>query len=478
MIAIDRQLRRYFILVTVISVLVIFLLANAGMNFFFTRYVRESNLRSDNKVVSYIEDLYQANNGTFNSSFHVLVPLARGEGIEIRLKDLSGNVLLDTSAMGGMPWGNMSGRGMSGNGMGHGYRKGMESRSWEKEDLLYREYPVYFDSKKVALVEIGRGKSVISSAQDRSFFLTMNVLYIGALFLALVIAVFISSYVSKKFLRPLLAVKRNIESIAENKHNRLETVESSTTEIHELYRATRELSRTLQEQENLRKRLTSDIAHELRTPLATLQSYLEAMIDGVWQPTPERLSHCYDEIIRLTGLINNLSELSSIESEEILLNMTSVDLSKLMKNIVDTFQPMFKGKDIELTGIIQEDVRIRGDAARLNQIFVNLLSNAYKYTREKGKVTVTVKAAQGKAVVEVSDTGIGIAAADLPYIFERFYRGDPSRSRESGGSGIGLTITKALVEAHNGTISVESEPDKGTTFRVVFDLHNIFKSSS
>jgi signal transduction histidine kinase len=231
--------------------------------------------------------------------------------------------------------------------------------------------------------------------------------------------------------------------------------------------ATEELSKKIQDQEELRKRLTSDVAHELRTPLATLQSHLEAMIDGIWEPTPQRLSFCYDELIRLTRLISDLNELSIIESDKIQLKIKELELSQLLNDTLENFRPLFLEKSIILHRQIEKEVRFKGDNDRLKQIFVNILSNAYKYTPENGEVTVRLTVTPGKLMIEVKDTGIGISKEDLPYIFERFYRGDKSRNRESGGAGIGLTITKALVEAHGGVLQVDSVYGSGTTVSVI-----------
>lgn len=462
MISIQKQLRRYFIAAAAVSILVIFVIANIGMNYFFKEYLKESQIRADQRIVTYLEDLYMTT-GSLEAISSNLMPLARREGIEVRLYNTNAQLLVDTTKM------MMPGHGM---GMGRGPNMNQGgSTDIDPSDLVYREYTLYLNNQKIGKLEIGRERTVLSSAEDKSFFYTMNTLFVVSLVLALLIAGIFSGYVSRKFLKPLLAIKQSIVGIARGQEIN-GNYNFGTAELSELYQATQDLSVKLKEQNKLRKRLTSDIAHELRTPLATLQSHLEAMVDGVWEPTPERLSYCNDEILRLTGLIKNLSELSGIEEEDITLNKKEVDLTKHLTSMVDSFKPMFMGKDIELNSDIQEQIFIYGDKDRLNQIFVNLLSNAFKYTREKGQVTVNLKKSRQKAVVEIIDNGIGIPPKDLKYIFERLYRGDLSRSRESGGSGIGLTIAKAFTEAHHGTIDIQSEIDQGTKVTVSFDLIN------
>ncbi|NLP44982.1 MAG: hypothetical protein GX351_10205 [Peptococcaceae bacterium] len=458
MISINKQLRKYFIVVAIAAVLVIFVLSNLGISIFFNNYVKETGLKSDQKILQYIEDLLITDNrpGAEMATVPGLRQFIRGEGVEVNIYDLAGNLVFSSSASGGHGHG----------GMGHG--RGMMSRINGSSDLelVFRSYPLKVDSEQVGTVEIGRPKNILASTEDRTFVLTMNIVYLLALVLALLVAMVISKYVTAKFLNPLYLVRNNILAIKSSASNKLQPVETKTAEIRQLAQATEDLAKTIKEQENLRKRLTSDIAHELRTPLATLQSHLEAMIDGVWEPTAERLSFCNDEVIRLTGLIKNLNELSVLESEATKLQITEVNLSELLKELCANYQLVFAEKEIELIQEIQPRVIVNADKDRLQQILVNILANAYKYTAEKGQVTVRLLAESEWAVLEVRDTGVGIAPEDLPHIFERFYRGDQSRSRQSGGAGIGLTIVKALVEAHRGTISVASELGKGTVVQI------------
>lgn len=215
--------------------------------------------------------------------------------------------------------------------------------------------------------------------------------------------------------------------------------------------------------------MTTDIAHELRTPLAAIQSHIEAFIDGVWEPNDERLFVIHGEIIRLTKLINELSELSVVEEDEINLKLSTVDLSATLNDIMDSYEPMFLDKNISVNKNIQNYVNMMGDMDYLKRIFVNILSNSIKYTNENGSVSVSLEQINDKIRIIVKDTGIGIPKEDLKFIFERFYRSDISRNRHTGGTGIGLTITKALVEAHEGTIKIDSEVGKGTSVIIEFN---------
>ncbi|NMA68079.1 MAG: hypothetical protein GX958_01490 [Desulfitobacterium sp.] len=467
MITIDKQLRRYFIAITVVAILVIFLLSNFGMFVFFKNYVQETNLKKDQKILFYIEDLLSTNITTMPG----LMQFIRGEAVEVKIYNTEGQLIFDSTSQGmhggmGMGSGGMGkGHGRMGPGMGMN-QNNLQNRAQDSSlELVFRSYPLEIEGQSLGRVEIGRQKSLLAAPEDKSFAYTMNIVYLIALILALIVSVIISKYVTKKFLKPLHQVKDNILSIKRT-DTKIQPVNTTTLEIQQLAQATKDLAENIKEQEQLRKRLTSDIAHELRTPLATLQSHLEAMVDGVWEPTPARLSFCNDEVIRLTGLIKDLNELSILESDEVKLQKKQVILSEMLKNLLDNYLLIFSEKDIQLTTDFQQDVTILGDEDRLRQVMVNILSNAYKYTPEKGNVTVELFTKDKWTIIEIRDTGKGIPKEDLAHIFERFYRGDLSRSRESGGSGIGLTIAKALVEAHQGILSIESEVNKGTIVKV------------
>ncbi|HHV64880.1 MAG TPA: hypothetical protein GXX46_07400 [Peptococcaceae bacterium] len=497
MISISQQLRKYFIIITILAVLVIFLLSNFGMTIFFGNYVKNAQLKSDQKIVKYLEDLFSASLETGAAQSMGVMPglrqFLRGEEAVIKLYASDGSLLLDTSVMGNMhgPMGHGYGARASGEEAGQGSERskgqgkanspGMgrdpgngQGMGRTDLDLFYREYPLKVAEGQLGKVVIGREKTAFSAAEDRAFLLAMNGVFILALGLAVLLAFILSKILAGKFLKPLLVVKNNIEVITgpgvPAGRERLEPVFTQTKEIQELALATEKLAHTLDEQDKLRKRLTSDIAHELRTPLATLQSQLEAMIDGIWEATPERLSYCNDELIRLTGLINDLNELSVLESAQIEFNSTQVDFSKLVEEICENSAIIFREKNIDFTSEIAPGLTLKGDRNRLRQVVLNIISNAYKYTPEEGRVTVSLQREENWALLEIKDSGQGIAAADLPHIFERFYRGDLSRSRESGGAGIGLTIAKALVEAHQGTVEVESELGLGTKVAIKLPL--------
>ena len=245
-------------------------------------------------------------------------------------------------------------------------------------------------------------------------------------------------------------------------------VVSKTKEIDDLTTSINYLAETLQKQERLRKRLTSDMAHELRTPLTNLKSHIEALLDKVWEPTEEMLTSFYEEIERLIKLVEGLNDIAKLEQTNLNLNKSKFNLSLELGKIVTSFQPLYNDSDSKIYSSLLPDVEVLMDKDKLKQVMYNLLSNSLKYSKINGEVLLTLKSEKDSIIIEVKDNGIGISEKDLPFIFERFYRSDESRDKNTGGTGIGLTIAKAIVEAHKGTINVKSTLGEGSTFVLTF----------
>ena len=226
------------------------------------------------------------------------------------------------------------------------------------------------------------------------------------------------------------------------------------------------LAETLDHEEQMRKQSVADLAHELRTPVHGLLSRIEAAQDGVLADEQANLVAMHTEAMRLTRLLDDLSRLSDAERPGLLLEKQSVNLADVARAAAATFGPRFEESGIEFSQSITS-ATVNGDADRLGQIADNLLSNALRYTEPGGQVQLRVEQSNGNAVLEVSDSGIGIAPDDLKHIFKRFWRGERSRSRATGGTGIGLAIVSELVGAHDGRIEVDSDLGQGTRFRVL-----------
>lgn len=264
---------------------------------------------------------------------------------------------------------------------------------------------------------------------------------------------------------PVKAATRAAKDIARGNYNNRINTDICTMELSELGNAVNHMAESLDNQEMLRRRLTSDVAHELRTPVANVSSNIEAIIEGVLEPTNERLSSCYNELERITGIITELEKLRQIEGENMILHIGHVDIYELAKEVKLIFENEMSKKNIRCD-IIGEHIDVCVDKDKMSQVLNNLISNAVKYTDNYGNIQITVIQENENVVITVEDNGCGIDDNDIQYIFERFYRIDKSRNRSTGGAGIGLTITRAIVQLHGGTIHVESKKGVGSLFKV------------
>ena len=264
---------------------------------------------------------------------------------------------------------------------------------------------------------------------------------------------------------PVKAATRAAKDIAQGNYNNRINTDICTMELSELGNAVNHMAESLDNQEMLRRRLTSDVAHELRTPVANVSSNIEAIIEGALEPTDERLSSCYNELERITGIITELEKLRQIEGENMILHIGHVDIYELAKEVKLIFENEMSKKNIRCD-IIGEHIDVCVDKDKMSQVLNNLISNAVKYTDNYGNIQITVIQENENVVITVKDNGCGIDDNDIPYIFERFYRTDKSRNRSTGGAVIGLTITRAIVQLHGGTIHVESKKGVGSLFKV------------
>ncbi|OGN94644.1 MAG: hypothetical protein A2Z75_09030 [Chloroflexi bacterium RBG_13_50_10] len=236
-------------------------------------------------------------------------------------------------------------------------------------------------------------------------------------------------------------------------------------EVVALAQAFNSMASDLENAERLRRNMVADVAHELRTPLSNVQGYLEAIRDGVIEPDAAAIRSLDEETALLSRLVNELQELSLAEAGELKLVYQAEDIANLVKQAVTPWQPQVAAKGLTLSVDLAGNLPLVNiDWQRVNQVLHNLLENAVAHTQNGGTINVSAIRQGDWVEVGVSDTGEGIPAEDLPHIFERFYRVDKSRARATGGSGLGLTIARRLVEAHGGTITVQSKLGKGSRF--------------
>jgi histidine kinase len=326
---------------------------------------------------------------------------------------------------------------------------------------------------------MGQQIQALDAELETSFRDAVNTALLWAGGAAVLASVVVSWVVSQQIVNPVRALVRLSKRIASGHYTeRLEV--RSHDEVSELIQSFNQMAGALADSEIMRQRLIADVTHELKTPLASIKGYMEGLQDGVIPASPETFQSIHREASRLQRLVQDLQELSRAESGQMELELQPNDPRLLIEAAVEHLCPQFAEKGIALCTDLPDALPyIWVDRDRTGQVLMNLLGNALQYTPADGRVSVSA-ARQGTFVrFSVSDTGVGLAAEDRERIFQRFYRVDKSRSRASGGSGIGLTIARYLVEAQGGEIWAESEgAGRGSTFSFTLPIAEDFTKSS
>lgn len=296
---------------------------------------------------------------------------------------------------------------------------------------------------------------------------TFNAISVAAV-VAVAISIGVGYFVSRMLTNPIRRITSTAKQIRDGDLS-ARTDMRGDDEIDQLAETFDEMANSLERDLKHEKRITSDVAHELRTPLMAMLATVEAMQDGVYPTDAEHLETVASETRRLARLVQQMLDLSRMENRTTPLKLEPVDVASFVRNIVNSQEQLFTQRELRLRFADETQPRsstISIDPDMITQAVINLMSNAMRYTPEGGWVVVTVRGDRRHVMISVSDTGIGIAKEDLSRIFGRFWRADASRAREAGGLGVGLAVTKQIVERHRGYISVESELEKGTTFTI------------
>ena len=450
------RLSLYFILVALVCVALISVMANISMEKQFRSYTQNNQEQKNKEFADLISRQYSRNSAWDMEEIENIGMNALQQGLVIKLSNSDGQIIWDAVTH------------------NNGYCKQMMDNIVKKMSTQYPDwngsyvsskYPILYNKTTVGSISIGYYGPFYYNDNDLAFIKTLNNIIISVGIISLVFAFALGSFIAYRLSSPITKAVNAARNISEgNFSDRIED-KSRIIEIYQLTEEINNLALKLEKQESLRKRLTADVAHELRTPLTTVQSHLEAIVDGVWKPDTDKLKLCYTESIRLGKLIGNLEELARYDYENLELIKAEYSLSSQIQDILKSFEPLFDKKKIKLDSKIEELV-IFADRDRLSQVFYNVFSNSLKYTPAGGKVSINTESDIKNLKVIIKDSGIGIPQEDLPFIFERFYRVDKSRTKSTGGAGIGLTIARSILQAHNGSIRVESEVGQGTEFIV------------
>ncbi len=419
----------------------------------FNRYLEDIIEGRKKSLIKDISNTYK--NGQWdNKNIEDIGIEAINNGFIINIKDISDNVIWSAKTHNSSMCEAMMSR--------MGYNMSIVNPGY-KGDYTEEVYNLKIDEKYAGILEIGYYGPLYYNDSDVIFFKTLDNILIFVGIFSLGISIFIGILISTSISKPIGSVVKATNSIATGKYKNKIKEESNIKEINDMISSVNTLAFSLGEEEKIRKTMTKDISHELRTPLTTMQGQLEALIDGIWDPTEERLQSIHEEVRRLSRLVGSLEHLSRYESEDLILNKNEVDIKELVEMILINFEKELHDKNISVNNKLETFI-INVDRDKITQGLINIISNGIKYTEQGGIIEITCDEGINIAIIHIRDSGIGISKEHLPYIFQRFYRADESRTRATGGAGIGLTISKAIIEAHGGNIKVKSEINKGTEF--------------
>jgi len=333
-----------------------------------------------------------------------------------------------------------------------------DDMDWEPYDLTDAEIDA------LELLETGDVYNRISEQESHKA-LPIALSYIAIV--TAVSAIMAGALMSRQLTKPLSSLQKGAQAIGNNElAYRVEV--TGTEEMRQVAQTFNQMAAELEMAESLRQNLLADVAHELRHPLHILKGNLRAILDDVYPLNKEEIARLVDQTTHMTGLINDLHELAQAEAHQLPMYKQQVNIAQLVKEVTAVFKPATLTKQIDLQVELLGTMPILDvDPSRVRQVLHNLLNNGLRHTGKNGRLHITVEQAENGLQISIADSGTGIKAEDLPFVFDRFYRADNARSREQDGAGLGLAIARAIVEAHDGHISVASDGvDQGSTFTV------------
>lgn len=456
-------------LVAALAIVVVAVIVNVTGERRFERYLSDARERSNAAVVQTLEQTYREGVGWDAQAIYALSQVARLGEVDLAVYDVAGQLQFTVQGMHGRGR-RMMGAGMSGGG---GTTDGASTPSPGASSpatldigaLAIEDYPIVAGGEQVGRVEIYAWRDSRLAAEGAyEDALTRN-LVIAAI-LAAGIALLISVLVSRRITRPLEELTDAADDVAGG-NLEARVAPRGDDEVATLATAFNAMADALARGEQWRRDMTADLSHELRTPLATIQSRIEALEDEVMPATPENLRVIGGEVERLGRLLGALRSLNELESEDLDVEHDALELAEVVDAAVTRAEGQAARRGVEIRRALTP-ATVRGDRDRLHQVVADLLDNALKFTPPGGTVSVDLRAEAPSAVVSVADTGPGIDAVDLPFVFDRFYRSQAARGTQ--GVGLGLAIVKGLVEAHGGTVEAANGPGGGAVFTVRLPL--------
>lgn len=418
----------------------------------FDDYLSDRFLAEREEVVESVESAYSGGNTWDEQLLEVIFQNAMHNHIIVRLVDAEGDEIISQES----PM-RQHMRGMRRSGLTSG------------EDWLEEEIPLEIDGEDAGTLLLTYPGIQSYSAEEEGFLQDLMQLIFLMGVLSVAIAALLAYLISKRLSRPIAETSQMTQALAKGERIKHKSANENIRELAALHNSVMTLAKQLEQQKQIRDQLASDLAHEVRTPLTALQGNIEAMIDGVWEATTERLNSLNDQVKRLSHLVQLIDQLETTDADSGTLDIVKINLRELVETSVLAFEQQATGKAIRMSYHIP-NINIEADKNKLAQVLTNLLANAIKFTPEKGAITVDAKEENDTLLLTVRDTGVGIPPENQPFVFERFYQVEPSRNSELSGQGIGLAVVKNIIEAHHGTIEVDSQTGQGTAFIIRLPL--------
>ncbi len=421
----------------------------------FHTYTQDNMHAVAETTANQIAELYEQDGGFSNK---VLQPaenaVAMTHGVGVQVVDADSNTLFDSSTKAGGIDGIVT-----------------PSIAPQQGQSNMAHAPIVVDNQAVGSVRVWvYGSDQLLRATDQEF---RDKSY-QAMILAAIVAILLASVFGYFFARNLVhPIRRMTETAVAIKEGDLSarTDLQGEDEISQLGQTFDAMANAMERDRKLERRLTTDVAHELRTPLMAIQATVEAMVDGVLPVDEQRLMTVDSEVMRLSRLVDQLLKLSRLENRSNPTKKEIIDVGEVVQGIIATHEAYVREAGLTLKYRADANVLIMGDPDLIRQATANLISNAVRYTDEGGHINVRVRRGESMASIAVQDTGIGLTPEEARMVFQRFWRADSGRDRESGGLGVGLTVVKEIVERHNGWVQVEGRKGEGACFTIHIPLY-------
>lgn len=435
-------------LITIISSVVVL---SAVWNQHFQSYTRENVQRVADGTAAAIADGYEQSNGDWYGGALSAATSASSlyDSVYLQVRTIDGTIVYDDRA-----------------------NDVLGSVDVKEDGSNVASAPIMVDGEKVGtvLVRVPGSETLLSKFDEDFRDKSYNAMIFAAV-IALIIAMVMGAIFARTIAAPVKKITNAAKALKEGDYS-ARTGMTGSDEIARLGNMFDLMADSVESNRKLERRLVTDVAHELRTPLMAIQSTVEAMIDGVFKPDAERLETLNSEVQRLSRLVDALLKLSRLESRTKPIEQKKVDLTEMLSSVVQTHQAYIHDAGLNLEFEYDPHVYVFGDADLLRQATANLISNAVRYTPEGGTITIMARKGDLMGQIVVKDTGIGLTPEEAKLVFQRFWRADSGRARATGGLGIGLSVVKEIVEQHNGWVRVEGRPNEGACFTIYIPLYS------